>query len=432
MSLYARRDTVRAASQTLCAWLRLEGDDGKRLALIVAVALVVRVTWVLVFQTPPASDAAAYDGLALRLAQGEGYVTADGTPTAFWPIGYPAFLATLYIIFGHSWLAAGLANAFLGAVSVILTYRLAREFLCGRLSLVAAGVIALLPSHIISFTSVLRNEALHTVLVLAALIATCNLARHPNWKRATLLGLILGIGVYVRPILLLFPIVIMAMGGSVNRKLGLAGIALLVCLLTISPWTVRNYLVMGEPILTATNGGTTFWIGNGHGATGEFRDIPENTFSSSSEIVRYREGIELGLRNIVEHPGEWISILPSKFFHLWASDRYNIHPSIMPESYRGVVPILWVIAQGYWTIIVIAAALAAITRPVRSYWLKFPGLILSLTLLYWTAFHMMFHGEGRFHIQVIPLVVIVGVHLLLEDQDWKAWLPSRLPRISDS
>ena len=199
---------IHSIPQTFARWLRLDPDDYKRLALIIGVALVIRVVWVLVFQTPPGSDAASYDEMAWRLAQGQWYVSDDGTPTAFWPVGYPAFLATIYVVFGHSWLAAGIANALLGTITVALTYRLAREVLSTRLSLVAAGVVAFLPSHIISFTSVLRNESLHTVLVLSALIATCHLVRHPNWKNAAFLGFVIGIGLHVRPILLLYPAVI--------------------------------------------------------------------------------------------------------------------------------------------------------------------------------------------------------------------------------
>ena len=179
--------------RSIADWLWLEEDDYKWLALIVGVALAIRVVWVVAFQTPPASDAADYDTYGWRLAQGKGYVTSDGTPSAFWPVGYPALLAGIYVVFGHSWLAAGIANALLGTASVALTYRLAREVLSSRLSLVAAGAVAFLPSHIISFTSVLRNEMPHTALVLAALIAACHLARRPNWKNAALLGLVIGV-----------------------------------------------------------------------------------------------------------------------------------------------------------------------------------------------------------------------------------------------
>ncbi len=420
---------LRSGLKAIADWLWVEEEDYKWLALIVGVALAIRVVWVLVFQTPPGSDAATYDGLGWRLAQGKGYVNADGNSTAFLPVGYPAFLAGIYSVFGHSWTAAGIANALLGTISVALTYRLAREVLSSRLSLIAAGAVAFLPSHIISFMSVLRNEMLHTALVLAALIAVCHLARHPNWKNAVLFGVVVGIGVYVRPILLLFPAVaallIIVRGVTIRKSVGLAGITLLVVLLTILPWTARNFVVMNAPILTSTNGGALFWMGNGLGATGEHRNISEGRFSDFTELDWHREGYRLGLEHIANHPNQWFALLPIKFFHLWASDRYNIDPSIIPESYRAAVPALWVVAQAYWTIIVLGATLAAISRPILGYWLKFPAVLFPLTLLYWTAFHMMFHGEGRYHIQMIPVVIIVAAHLLDGERDWKAWLPER-------
>ena len=272
---------------------------------------------------------------------------------------------------------------------------------------------------------------LHTVLVLAALIAACHLARHPNWKAAALLGLVIGIGLYVRPILLLYPAVVLLLimirggGAKIRTSIGLSGLVLLISLLAISPWTARNYIVMDEFVLTATNGGSNFYKGNGPGADGEGSSLPGNRFSEFTELDWHREGYKLGLEHIANHTDQWLAILPKKFFHLWASDRYNIDPSIIPEGYRIIVPALWVIAQAYWTVIVIAAMLGAVSRPLLGYWLKFPVALFPLTLLYWTAFHMMFHGEGRFHIQMIPVVVIIAVHILAPDRDWRAWLPTR-------
>lgn len=422
--------TIHTISRVLACRLRADGDDFKRLTLILGVALVVRAAWVLAFQPSPESDPAEYDRLAWGLAQGHGYVNEDGAPTAFRPVGYPAFLAAIYVVFGHSFLAAGLANALLGTLSVALTYRLAREFLSSRLSLTAAGAVALLPSHIMSFTASLWTETLHTALVLGMLIAVCHLVRHPTRKNAALLGFVLGVSVYVRSILMLFPIAIALLlairgGAKKGTAVTLAGIALLASLLTISPWTVRNYLAMDEFILTSTNAGKIFYMANGPGATGEYRDLPEGVFSDLSEIDAYRDGIRLGFQNIVNDPVGQIRILPNKFFHLWASDRYNMGPGILPESYRGFIPILWVVAQGYWTLIVIGAALAAVTRPIRGYWLTSPAAILPLTLFYWTAFHMIFNGEGRYHAQMIPVVIIIAAHLPAPGRDWRAWLPDR-------
>ena len=46
------------------------------------------------------SDAGWYIDRGMELASGEGY--HDGPwPTAYWPIGYPLFLAATFFLFGH-------------------------------------------------------------------------------------------------------------------------------------------------------------------------------------------------------------------------------------------------------------------------------------------------------------------------------------------
>ena len=403
---------------TLSRILRLEPADGWRLALIVAIAFAVRLAWTLATQQPPGSDAAVYDGLAWRLASGEGYVNPDGTPHVFLPVGWPAFLAAVYVVFGHSWTAAGVANAMLGALSVVLAYRLAREALSPRLSLVATAAFALTPSHVISFVSVLRYETFYTNFVLLALILTCRLARCPTWRNAALLGLVIGVGAYVRPVMLPFAAVVLVMlwprvGGK--RSLILACVVGAASLLAIAPYTARNYLELGVLVPISTNTADVMYNGSGPGATGELRDyrgyLPDG-FDELSEAQKYRELQRLALRHVYENPGEWLALLPIKFFHLWASDRYNMDPRIFPAGWRPAVPLLWVIAQAYWTLIALAAAAAFFTRPLRSYWLTFPGVLFPLTLIYWTAVHMVGNGEGRYHIPVTPVVIIIAAHAL--------------------
>ncbi len=306
-------------------WLWVKEGDGRWLVLILALALALRVSWALVMSPPPTPgwDATNYEGLALRLANGEGYVQADGTPTAFWPVGYPAFLAGIYIVFGQSWMAAYMVNSILGAVSVLLTYRLAREFLESSLPLVAAGIMAVFPSHI-AFATVLGTETLYTVFTLFILLGALILARRPTWKNAVILGFVIGLSVYVRATLLLFPVcvslLILLKGGNLRTSVGLGCVVGLAVLLTILPWTVRNFIVMGGPVLTSTNGGTVFYIGNGPYAIGSHANFPTGAFSALDELTMYREGYKLGLEHIVNNPIEWAKVLPRKFFHLWASD----------------------------------------------------------------------------------------------------------------
>ena len=401
------------------------------LILILGLALVIRVGWVLVSQTTPASEASVYDRLAWSLASDRQYISEDGAPTAFRPVGYPAFLAAVYTVFGRSWLAGGIANALLGTITVGLTYLLARTVLSARLSLIAALLIALLPSHIFGYTSVLRMEALHTVFVLSALILTHRTVRVPSVQNAVLLGICLGIGVYVRPILLLFPIAFGALlflqpQMSFRRALGLASVAGLVTVFVLLPWTVRNYVVMDAFVLTSTHGGYNLLVGNGPDAVGQYESVDVSVFSDTSEMTVYRESIQLTLDHVMGHPLSWFKLLPSKFFYLWASDAdwvtfvqaFNL--AVLHNEFQNWLPALKWFTQLYWAVIVLIAAGGVLTRPLR-YWLSFPANIFPVLIVYRTAFHMAFFGMGRFHTQVVPVIVILAIHLLLGDRDWLAW-----------
>ena len=160
---------TRSAGIMLLSW----ADRTKwMLVILMLAAFSVRLAWVLAFQTPPGPDAASYDALGWRLATGQGYVNDEGSATAGWPVGYPALLSVVYLVWGHSWLAAGVTNAVLGTVIVFLTYWLARQIVSSQQAVLAAGVIAFLPSYVVAYTSNLRNETFYAVFVLLALVAT--------------------------------------------------------------------------------------------------------------------------------------------------------------------------------------------------------------------------------------------------------------------
>ena len=415
-------ETVRSRETNALLWL----------ALILGLALIIRVVWVLVSQTTPVSEASVYDRLAWSLASNREYVAEDGSPTAFRPVGYPAFLAGVYMVFGHSWMAGGIANALFGTAAVGLTYVLARIVLSIRLSLVAASLIALLPSHILGYTAVLRMEALHTIFVLTALVITYRAVRAPRVQNAVLLGLCLGVGLYVRPILLLYPIafgavLILRPQISLRRALGLTSVAGLVMLLVLLPWTVRNYIVMDAFVLTSTHGGINLLVGNGPDAIGQHETVDESMFSDTSEMTVYRESIRITLDHVMSHPVDWFELLPRKFFYLWASDadwvtfaRAINLPIYQDRFQHWILGLKW-FTQLYWAVIALVAAGAVLTRPLR-YWLSFPAIIFAVLVVYWTAFHMAFFGMGRFHAQVIPVIVVIAVHLLSKDRDWLTWV----------
>ena len=433
--IHATSSAIRNASRTLSSWLRTEGDDYKRLALIVGIALVIRVICVLAIQTDPpfGEDPYQYDRLALGILNGDGYVDASGNPDAYWPVGYPAFLAAIYFVFGHSYFAAGIINALLGTTTVFLTYILARQALSSKASLAAAGVAAFLPAHTIAYTPNLWSETLHTTLVMAVLIATLRLVRSPTYLNAILLGFLIGISVYVRPILLFFPGAILVLllltqhRGGTQLSIRLAAVTLLIILATISPWTIRNFYALDGFVLTATNGGYNFHKNHMPGAIAQDRgitdyyELPE--FKGLSKTAADKKGYILGLQWILDNPDEWLILLPQRAFYVWANGAPNIQ-KIYFKRYKDAVPFIRIAAQIYWTAIVLVAAASIVSRPLFGYWLRFPVVVFLITIVYWTAFHMMSHGGGRFHTQMTPVVVIIAAHIFESGKDWRAWLPT--------
>src|SRR5690349_525297 len=95
---------------------------GRWIALIAA--LVVRTVWLATVDTKPVTDFHWYFLRAISMVRGEGY-SVDGVPTAYWPVGYPAFLAFVFKVFGTSVWIAKLSNAVLTLASVALAWRVA-------------------------------------------------------------------------------------------------------------------------------------------------------------------------------------------------------------------------------------------------------------------------------------------------------------------
>src|SRR4051794_7024158 len=84
----------------------------RRLAAILLVATVLPVGWrVYAAKDPPRltpeggislHDPIFYMYLGDRIAHGGGYRIPDGTPSAYYPVGYPAVLSAVFFITDHT------------------------------------------------------------------------------------------------------------------------------------------------------------------------------------------------------------------------------------------------------------------------------------------------------------------------------------------
>ena len=323
------------------------------------------------------------------------------------------------MFFGHSWLAGQIANVLLGSSVVLLTFMIGRLLLPPFQARIATVLVAFSPS-LIAYTAVLGTETLFSALLLLLLLIVVRHGPQPTMSASVLFGVVLGLTWWVRGTLLLYPgILIVAMlisGVGIRRSARTFAMVFLVAFIVIFPWTVRNAIVLDAPVLISTNGGTNFWKGNNPDATGAWMVLPESDplkeyADASEEATRNREGYLLGLRYITSHPIEWTSILPKKVWHLWASDMSGV--SWSTQSTERVVPArlittMKVVAQSYWAVLVVLVLSTILFRPLRLSWLSFPGNLLPLTIVYWTLFHMLLFGDGRFHLPLIPVFAILA------------------------
>lgn len=136
----------------------------KSFIVILFLGILLRVIWVVLIKTQPISDFLWYHELALSIVSNNGY-RIKGCLTAYEPIGYPAFLALNYYVFGVNIVFPKIANVIFSGISMFVLYLISRRNISQKAGIICTLFIALLPVNII-YTSVLSTEILFTTLYL--------------------------------------------------------------------------------------------------------------------------------------------------------------------------------------------------------------------------------------------------------------------------
>ena len=217
----------------------------------------------------PEHDAHDFDRYAVSIVRfGRLPVSHGGVrpgPIAYRPPGYPAFLAGVYKAFGlqHRWVAARIVQAFVNTAAVGLIAAIGWLLWGWGPALVAAGIAAVFPPLVYVAES-MYSEALYVPLELAVVAATLLFRRSPHpWRWAVVIGLLLGVLALVHPNALALAVPVVLLMWLVRRPrwsrraLAAPALALVCTVLTISPWTIRNALVLHHFVPITTELGNT-------------------------------------------------------------------------------------------------------------------------------------------------------------------------------
>lgn len=223
------------------------------LAGILALALVVRISFALIF--PAVSpDGKEYEQLAKNLLLGNGFsesLTAPFVPAVIREILYPVIIAGVYAVVGESHLALYVFQALVSTASIYFLFRIATRFFGERVGLIAALVAALYLPMIVYAADILTETMIVFFVAVGTYCFIRSEMRIDKWLVAS--GFVLGLAALTRSDSLLysFALGLCAILFARNRPMAVraAFVLVLVFGIVISPWMIRNYLLIGRPFL---------------------------------------------------------------------------------------------------------------------------------------------------------------------------------------
>jgi len=183
---------------------------------------------------------------------------------------YPAFVAVLYRLFGVHQLPIALAQTFVFVLVCMLVYAIARRVASEQIAFAAAAATALFPP-IPYFGALVMTEVLTTGLFTASMWLALNALRGNGIRRFAWLGVLLGLTTLCRPVFVLFPFALAAVGLvlfpllRVRHRPRLAQWAVMIVAFaaTMTPWFAYNYVTLGRFTLSPAGGvGRGLWEGS--------------------------------------------------------------------------------------------------------------------------------------------------------------------------
>jgi tetratricopeptide (TPR) repeat protein len=308
------------------------------------------------------------------------------------------------------------------------------------------GVIAAVYLPAIYFEGLILKTALASFLVSVALWSlSMALTRDRQWYWFTA-GLALGLACLTRGNLVLF-LPVLAIWVLLQSRIGppgrfespwtrharwrALGLFALGCLVVLGPTALRNRIAGGEWILTTSNAGQNFFIGNNPlNTSGEYQPLPfvganpkfeERGFAreaqrrtgrsmSPGELSRFWFGQASAW--IRAHPADWLKLTWVKLRNYWGA--YEIPDNLDYYLYRQTTPVLRLPLPGFGLIAALGLVGAVLSAGRRGW----PRLLLIFMIVYSLSVALFFVFT-RFRVAMMPaLFVFAGFGAA---ELWRRW-----------
>ena len=397
----------------------------------------VSLAWGFAVHSAPWSDYVGYYGAAAGLATGQGYLLR-GVPSALYPAGYPLFLAPLFAAFGVSMTVVKVSAALLHGLSAVLGLAVAWRLMRRPWVAITAGVAIAIWPDLVFYTGESASENLFIPLLLGALLVLALWTEDRRLRWAFVAGALLGAAVLTRVtaegLTVLFPLAMLLLERS-RRGLYAAGLLVLGCVVVLSPWVVRNAIVLGSPVIS-TNGGANMLMGNSRLAEGGYGNAALQPAIKvkvpSDEIVADRTYTKRAITWMMANPGgilrrvplkarrlfqtEWIVSFQTIAYQRWEA---QFNPAVHggPVALSGLETHVIALATRYQGITQVERrilALLSVAACFVAYRRRDAGAVWMLIVFgYWMFVHVTIgYGAARYLIGVFPVMLLLSIYVL--------------------
>jgi Dolichyl-phosphate-mannose-protein mannosyltransferase len=239
---------------------------------------------------------------------------------------YPAVVALVYRLFGASQVAVALTQTLFLALIVVLVWMTARLIGASEgVGLAAAAAVALFPP-LPYFAALVMTEVWTTLMFTATIWMGLRAIRSGRTDRFALTGALIALTTLSRPVFVLFPFALAAMGiisvrvaGAVRRPpLSRWAVMIGTFALVMLPWFAYNYVTLGRFTLSPAGGiGRGLWEGEWQ-ATWSGR--VQNELTHLADEVHDRAELDRRVRAVAER--ERTSSAPMlTYVHQWQDIR---------------------------------------------------------------------------------------------------------------
>lgn len=353
--------------------------------------------------------------IAAHLARGQGFSSpflSDTGPTAWVAPIYPLLVAAVFKLFGIYSTKSALVilglQCLIAAATGVAIFALGRRTLGGRIGIWAAWIWTVSPIFFRWPVSWIWDFAASALLLATALVLSLDVAAKGERRIWLQLGSLWGCTALTNPALLSvlpFSLLygILAENCGRRKRMRDAALSMILFLIIISPWAVRNMIVFGHPVFLRSNFWFEFHLGNYHYSNG-MGYVGLHPGANPRQLAKYAEMGEQayiqwakteGLNFVRRYPREFMDLTLHRTLWFWDGT---------PLLYQGQE---WWRPWKFWPLSVTAwlGMIFLLTRRPRG-WLLYVACMLIYPLPYYFVYPI-----AKYRYAIEPEMLLLSVFL---------------------